>query len=255
MTTWLDVLEGRADWCVLDGDSQAEPGGIFDMPEGSVDHVITDPPYEAQAHTKQRRVKRGSFGVVSEPLTFGAITAIERDTAAMLFARVAKRWVLAFCQAEAVDRWKASYEQAGLNWIRPMVWIKPQGPGSMPQLTGDRPAMGYESMALAHPPGRCRWNGGGKPGVYTYDKFSPYDQGEHPTQKPLRLMEQLLRDFTDRGDLILDAYCGSGTTGVACMRTGRRFIGWELDPEHAATARRRIGETREQLGLFGEVQP
>lgn len=62
----------------------------------------------------------------------------------------------------------------------------------------------------------------------------------HPTQKPVKLMEWIINDFTNPGDTILDPFMGSGTTGVACMKTGRNFIGIELDPEYFAIAETRI---------------
>jgi site-specific DNA-methyltransferase (adenine-specific) len=64
--------------------------------------------------------------------------------------------------------------------------------------------------------------------------------GLHPTQKPVALMEYLVRTYTNEGDVVLDNCMGSGTTGVACLNTGRRFIGMEMDPEYFAIARDRI---------------
>ncbi len=62
----------------------------------------------------------------------------------------------------------------------------------------------------------------------------------HPTQKPVALMEYLIRTYTNEGDTVLDNTMGSGTTGVACMNTGRKFIGIERDPEYFSVARARI---------------
>jgi site-specific DNA-methyltransferase (adenine-specific) len=62
----------------------------------------------------------------------------------------------------------------------------------------------------------------------------------HPTQKPLSLMEYLVRTYTNEGDVVLDFAMGSGTTGVACRNAARSFIGMEYDPAHFATARDRI---------------
>lgn len=62
----------------------------------------------------------------------------------------------------------------------------------------------------------------------------------HPTQKPVALMEYLIRTYTNEGDVVLDNCMGSGTTGVACANTGRRFIGMEMDAEYFAIAWDRI---------------
>lgn len=73
---------------------------------------------------------------------------------------------------------------------------------------------------------------------------------EHETQKPLVLVESLIRNFTDPGELVCDPFAGSGTTGVACIRLGRRFVGWERDPKYHAIAVKRLSATQEQLGLW-----
>ena len=62
----------------------------------------------------------------------------------------------------------------------------------------------------------------------------------HPTEKPIRLMERLIALVTDEGDVVLDPFMGSGTTGVACMNTKRRFIGMEIDDVYFKTAEDRI---------------
>jgi hypothetical protein len=64
----------------------------------------------------------------------------------------------------------------------------------------------------------------------------------HPTQKPVALMEYLIRTYTNAGDVVLDNTMGSGTTGVACANTGREFIGIERDPEYFGIAEKRIRE-------------
>lgn len=100
--------------------------------------------------------------------------------------------------------------------------------------------------------------------VYGAQKFDPlpYDSTEryprsvltfasdkqrsklHPTQKPVALCEYLIRTYSNPGDLVLDNCMGSGTTGVACHNTDRRFIGIESDPGHFATAKARIEALR-----------
>jgi site-specific DNA-methyltransferase (adenine-specific) len=62
----------------------------------------------------------------------------------------------------------------------------------------------------------------------------------HPTQKPVDLLEYLIRTYTNEGETVLDNCMGSGSTGVACVNTGRNFIGIELDPDYFAIAKGRI---------------
>ena len=71
-------------------------------------------------------------------------------------------------------------------------------------------------------------------------KFANAQKTVHPTQKPVNLMEYLIRTYTNEGDTVLDNCMGSGTTGVACMNTGRRFIGIEMDEGYFNIAKERI---------------
>ncbi len=105
------------------------------------------------------------------------------------------------------------------------------------------------------------WMKGGH-GVYVYGKqFPPSVRAmenagaadtftAHPTQKPIGLMRWAMeRAKVPAGALVLDPYMGSGTTGVACIRTGRRFIGIEIDPTHYATACHRIDDELQRMTL------
>lgn len=248
-------------WTLRLGDCLDPVTGMASLADKSVDHVITDPPYEAEAHTKARRSlsessqRKGPPGRVtriSAPLeiSFGAITEQARTGLAQYAARLCQRWVVAFCQIEAVAAWRSAFCASGLDWVRGGVWRKPDG---APQFTGDRPGQGFESLSIAHQSGKKRWNGGGKHAVWTanleHERRELGDENDHPTQKPLALMLALVRDFTDPGDLILDPFAGSGTTGVAAIRLGRRFIGWERDPKYHAIAVKRLTAAREQLEL------
>ena len=67
----------------------------------------------------------------------------------------------------------------------------------------------------------------------------------HPSQKPVPLLEYLIRTYTRPGETVLDNCMGSGSTGVACVHTGRRFIGMEQDEQYFAVAERRIAEAEE----------
>jgi DNA modification methylase len=69
----------------------------------------------------------------------------------------------------------------------------------------------------------------------------------HPTQKPVALLEYLIRTYTNEGDLVLDCCMGSGSTGVACVNTNRNFIGIELDENYFNIAKKRIEDYKKEL--------
>lgn len=72
---------------------------------------------------------------------------------------------------------------------------------------------------------------------------------KHPTQKPVALLEYLIKTYTNQGETVLDNTMGSGSTGVACVNTGRDFIGIELDRGYFETACMRIEEAQAQCGI------
>ncbi len=69
----------------------------------------------------------------------------------------------------------------------------------------------------------------------------------HPTQKPEKLLEELIEKYSDSGTTVLDCFMGSGTTGVACVNTGRNFIGIELDKGYFDIAQKRIQAAQEEV--------
>lgn len=77
--------------------------------------------------------------------------------------------------------------------------------------------------------------------------FNSVRGGLHPTQKPVDLLEYLIKTYTSEGETILDNCMGSGSTGVACINTNRNFIGIELDENYFNIAKNRINTTKEQL--------
>lgn len=85
-----------------------------------------------------------------------------------------------------------------------------------------------------------------KSNILKYKK--DYD-GYHPTQKPVLLLEDLIKTFSNEGDLVVDLTMGSGSTGVACINTNRNFIGIELDENYFNIAQKRINETKNELEI------
>lgn len=81
--------------------------------------------------------------------------------------------------------------------------------------------------------------------VQEFNNRASGDRGLHPTQKPVALMEYLIKTYSQEGDVVLDFTMGSGTTGVACVNTNRNFIGIELNNDYFDIARNRINETKQ----------
>lgn len=228
----------RENACVI-GDCLSE---MKSLGAKSIDHLISDPPYEDSAHHDQvaaRRAQRNRHleSVEKQELSFEPLTDETRVLYALEMVRVTRGWVLVFCQAEAVGKWKAALEYAGATYKRTCAWVKPN---AMPQFSGDRPGQGYEQFVCAWcSPGRSVWNGGGKIGLY----FHAIPRGNdryHETQKPFGLMAEMIEDFTNPGQIILDPFAGSGTTLIAAKALGRRFLGIEQNPEYAKIANERI---------------
>jgi hypothetical protein len=243
--------------------------------ELSVDHTITDPPYARDVYLRvrgddskggkspgQRGLKKpralGAFGSAAvgnvprlSRLAAGDIGYINEmlPFVAAVLPGITKRWALVFSDVESTYMWRQELERFGMRYIRTGAWVKPD---AMPQMTGDRPAVGFEPCTIAHGNARpMRWNGGGRQAVWTHNIVKGAARPDHPCPKPEALMCELVQQFTDPGELILDPFAGSGTTLLAAKRLGRRAIGIEINEQFAETAARRLQQG--SLGLFEEA--
>lgn len=220
-----DVIAGREPWSFecRDGFALARA-----LPDRSVSHIIADPPYDERTHKGVRSMADGGSAV---EVNFDVM----RDWGVVPeLIRVADRWVVCFCTMLMLHRYE---EAAGPEaWIRDGIWHRTN---SAPQITGDRPAQGCEGLAIMHRAGVKRWNGGGHQAFWEGPIEKP-ERRIHETQKPEWLMIKLVEQFTDPGDIVFDPTAGGATTGVACIRLGRRFIGCEIRPEAHALGLARL---------------
>lgn len=211
------------------------------MPDMSVKAVLTDPPYTERTHTKARsNIKDGTGNGI------GAFTSItDADLEAMLSecGRVSEGWVIATLDYRHAARFDET-PPPGLKCQRVGVWVKTN---PTPQITGDRPGQGWEAISYLHrAKGRSVWNGGGKHGNYITQTAAP--EG-HPTAKPLSIYEDLVRQFTNYGDTVLDPFAGSGTTLRAAANNGRKAIGIELEERYCEIIAKRCQQSA--LDIFG----
>jgi DNA modification methylase len=244
--TWRDVINGDARWTLIHGNClQVLP----ELPDRSVGHVITDPPYLLDF---SKCITRGRRDPTSRKRDMGyaPFTAEGLGAVAPHLARLADRWCLVFSDVESIHLWRASLVDGGQRYIRTGAWARSN---PCPQFSGDRPGVGFEAATICHAKERrVHWNGGGLAAIWAHPQLhgtTADDGNAHPTPKPISLMLELVELFTDPGDIVLDPFAGSGTTGVACLRLGRRFIGIEKDAKFAAVARERLEAESKGLTL------
>ena len=202
----------------------------------SVDVTLTDPPYGARTHEGARTGSGAGGGEVL--ITFKHLPDEQFVPLCLKLVEKTRRWVVMSCEW----RHAAKLEEHDVM-IRLGVWTKPN---PTPQFTGDRPGTGWEAIACLHRKGRKRWNGGGHCAVWRCNKIS----GCHPTEKPLELIGKWVEQFSDPDETILDPFMGSGTTGVACVRLGRKFIGIEIEKRYFDIACKRIEKTYQDQALL-----
>jgi site-specific DNA-methyltransferase (adenine-specific) len=192
-----------------------------------VDCVITDPPYDEKTH----KGARYGFRKTSSEITFNPLSDVQ-TTAGMLLS-ITRRWAIVFCSLEMFGEYKAA---AGDGWVRSGFWRRING---VPQFSGDRPGQPGEGVAIMHSTeNKKRWNSHGKHAYWAY----PIEQTNrcHQTQKPIKLMQEIVLDFTDKGETILDPFMGSGTTLVAAKNLNRKAMGIEIEESYCEIAAKRL---------------
>lgn len=202
------------------------------LPAKSLDLVITDPPYESlEKHRAIGTTTRLKHSLASSndwfsifpnerfPELFRAVyRALKPDSHFYLF-----------CDQETMFFAKPKAEEAGFKFWKPLVWDK------------RKIGMGYHYRAryefiLFFEKGKRRLNDLGVPDVIE----CPRVLKGYPTEKPVRVNEVLIEQSTERGDLVADPFMGSGSTGVAALTQGRRFIGNDIADNAHRLARERL---------------
>ena len=204
-----------------------------EIPDKSVDLIATDPPYFlGMTHNGQK----GAFGDL-------AICRPFYEQLAQEYSRVLKDtgefYIFTDWRGYAFYYPIFSRTLPVKNMI---VWDKISGAGNFYAYTHE--LMIFGTMCNKNKKGTNVWREKG------FSSGAKKTNGEklHPTQKPVELIERIINNSSQPGDTVLDTFMGSGTTGVACLRTGRHFIGCEIDDKYFNIAQERIRqETTPQL--------
>ena len=211
---------------------------------GSVDAVITDPPYGVRFQSARR--------IESE--RFDEIANDERPFVWWLYhaAGLLKPGgcLLCFCRWDTAEAFRLSIELAGLKVGAQLIWDRVgHGLGD----PSSRPAPQHDIIWFAVK-GRYKLPAGRPTSVYRHQRVSGANL-LHPNEKPLSLMRNLIRDYVPAGGSVLEPFGGSGSTTVAAMLEERPCVTVELDAGHCDTIRRRVREC-DQTGpqsLFKDV--
>lgn len=219
---------------------------MAEMDERSVDAVITDPPYSDRTHEMTRSnsngAKRHGNRVLSGSFGFDSITAEDLALALSTAGRISRRWLVANVDYRHAFAFSDAPPE-GLRLLRIGVWIKTN---PNPQISGDRPAQGWEAIAYMHRDDlRPSWTGGGRAANFVLPNAQKHG---HPTTKPVEMVRQFVRWFTEPGDVVFDPFAGSGTTLRAALDEGRKAIGVELDERYCEVIAKRLSQGALDLG-------
>lgn len=211
---------------------------MAEMQDESFDCVITDPPYTDRTHNKARSL---TSGVITEGIAFDSFTEEKLFEALSECGRLTKSWVIATLDYNHAFKLETQPPE-GLRQMRIGVWVKNN---PTPQITGDRPAQGWEAISYLHKPKKAKWNAGGMHGNYVSNIAAPTG---HPTPKPLAMITSFVERFSQSGDLILDPFAGGGTTLLAARNLGRRVIGIEKEEKYCELIANRLSQSAFDFG-------
>ena len=197
------------------------------MPDKSVDLVLTDPPYGIKI------AKDGVVGI-SNKAQARIYDKVEWDKKPLPRVYFEEIFRISSNQLIFGANYYARYLPNGYGWL---VWDK-QRPDGTVFSDAELIFASFNNLVKTY---RILWHG------MIRESKEPI---HHPTQKPLKLIERLLVDYSQLGDLILDPFLGSGTTAHACERLGRKWIGIEINPDYCEIAKKRIEVEARQIKLF-----
>lgn len=212
--------------------------GLKDIPDKSIDLIVTDPPYFLSMGHAGSGENAHSMGLKSNR-TFNDL-AIAKPFYAQLFQEF-RRVLKEDGSFYFFTDWRGyAFYFPIINAELPVhnliVWDKKSGPGSYYSFAHELIIFGTYAPKLLHAGGTNVWR------MKAFCSGAKTSNGEkvHPTQKPWELIAKAIEDATEPGAVVLDTFMGSGTTAVACLKTGRNYIGFELDEKYHAIAMKRV---------------
>ena len=222
-----------------------------DIPDGSIDMVLADPPYGTTAckwdsiidlplmWEQLKRVIKPNGAIVmtaSQPFTTTLISSNMKDFRYCWYWEKEKAGNFQLAKKRAMKRIEdvcvfyskqCTYIPQGLVECNRVIKNNASKGGSMGHMSSVKKRKSYAQTHTNYPNDRLNFKN---------------EKGIHESQKPVALMEYLIKTYTNEGEVVLDFAMGSGTTGVACRKLERSFIGMELDKDYFGIASKRINE-------------
>lgn len=244
------VIDGESEGCIIQGDCLEL---LSLLPAGCVDAVVADPPYSSGGFTRGDRARKTDIKYV-KPNTAVAcrteFTGDNRDQRSFLAwssmwlgkcLRVSRPGAVAmiFSDWRQLPTMTDAVQCGGWVWRNIVTWWKPGRRMQKGRFSSSAEYIVYASSGV---PAAGEFS---KQNVLSFHPVNGPDK-RHIAEKPLALMEELL-SVTPADSLILDPFCGSGTTCAAAKKLGRRYIGMELDPDYCRIARNRLINTERPL--------
>ncbi|MCP8685961.1 DNA methyltransferase [Marinobacterium sedimentorum] len=190
------------------------------IPEGYADLVVTDPPYLVGYKDRQgRSIKNDVDSAWVEP-SFTEIYRVLKDDSLCV----------SFYGWNHVETFMSAWKKAGFRPVGHIVWQKNYA--SAKGFLGYRHEQAY-LLAKGYPERPAHPLQDVQPWDYTGNRL-------HPTEKSVKVIAPLIESFSRPGDLVIDPFCGSGTTALAAKQLGRRYIGIDMEPEYVEVARSRL---------------
>lgn len=207
---------------------------------GTINHIITDPPYSKKTHNGHRVDSKDNFNRKDINYTF--LTEVECRLLCNIFHSICDGWIVWMTDHTLVPFIIDEFNTIGRYVFAPLPYY---APGSTCRLSGDGPCSWTIWIVVSRTKRQRNWRtlpGGyiNKPGWKLTKDFIG--------GKPIQLMEEIIRDYSNPGEFVLDPFMGSGTTGGACLNTGRKFIGIEKDKNNFDQAVEKIKNINSQFG-------
>ncbi len=205
-----------------------------------VGHIITDPPYSDRTHAgHDEQSKNRRDGAGARELGYSALSEPDAAKLAELFAKYCSGWIVWLTDSELATFVRRQFDTLDRTTFAPVPY---HHPGRSVRLAGDGPSSWTDWIVVSRTKAQSKWGtlrGG-------YVAGPGWDDKERMGGKPTRLMRMVVCDYSRPGELVCDPFMGAGTTGVACAREGRDFIGIEIDPAAFDIACRRIEDAQRQ---------